>query len=408
MSTVLSPIDAIPSHVPRDLVRSYPFVLGAYTEENPFLTLVPKVHEGPAVIYSETVYPGSRPAWVFRRAEDLTKIYQDTEHFSSKDFAPFAKLIGDTWSSVPAETDPPMHTAYRTLINPLFFPRRLQALDARVRELARHYIAKFKHRGECEFMNDMAFKFPIAVILELMNLPFERVDEFLSWERMLLHSGDLREIADGVRKVKGYLQGIIAERRNAPGDDVISFAVRAEILGRKMTEDEIFGFCFNLFIGGLDTVSTNMGLHFRHLAERQDHQEALRRNPKLIPNAIEELLRFYAAVTTFRTVIKPVAIAGVTLLPGDKVAMSTTLANHDPQAFDRPEEVLLDRTPRHFSFGTGPHRCLGAPLARRELNIAYEEFLSAIPAFRIKPGAKIRTGIGLVIQPETVPLVWDA
>jgi cytochrome P450 len=392
--------------VPRELVRDYPFKLGATCDENPFDTLVPKVHEGPEVFYTPHVYPGFRPAWIFRRAKDLAAIYQDTEHFSNKDFAPFAQLVGDTWSSLPAETDPPMHGLYRAMVNPLFAPRKIATLDNRVREFARGYINQFKDKGECEFMSDFAFRFPIAVFLELMNLPLERVDEFLEWEMMLLHSADLQVIANGVRKVKAYLLGVIEERRANPGDDFVSYGIKAEIQGRKLTEDELFGFCFNLYIGGLDTVSTNMGLHFRHLAENPRDQALLRKEPARIPNAVEELMRAYSAVTTFRTVIKPVQVHGVQLMPGDKVAMVTTLANRDPDAFERPNEVLLDRNPRHITFASGPHRCVGAPLARRELVIAMEEFLAQVPTFRIKPGTTIRTGIGLMIQPETVPLVW--
>jgi cytochrome P450 len=396
----------IPPHIPRELVRDYPFQLGATCDDDPFATLVPRIHEGPEVFYTPYVYPGARPAWVFRRAKDLAAIYQDTEHFSNKGFAPFAALIGESWGSLPAETDPPMHGLYRAMVNPLFAPRKMLALEGRVREIARSYIAQFKDRGECEFMSELAFRFPIAVFLELMDLPMERVEEFLEWEMAMLHNADMQRMADAVRKVKAYLLGVIAERRAKPGDDFISFGIQAEIQGRKLTEDELFGFCFNLFIGGLDTVSTNMGLHFRHLAEHQDHQDELRADPAKIPAAVEELMRAYSAVTTFRTVIKPIVVHGVQLMPGDKVAMATTLANRDPEAFERPNEVLLDRNPRHITFATGPHRCVGAPLARRELVIAIEEFLAAIPSFRIKPGVRIRTGIGLMIEPETVPLVW--
>ena len=407
MNAAVTPATIIPAHVPRELVRDYPFVLGATCDENPFDTLVPKVHEGPEVFYTPFVYPGHRPGWVFRRAKDLAAIYQDTKNFSNKDFAPFAKLLGDSWNLLPAETDPPMHALYRAMINPLFAPRKMQALDDHVREFARGYIAKFKDRGECEFMSELAFRFPIAVFLELMDLPLDRIDEFLQWEMMLLHSADLEVITDGVRKVKAYLMSVIEQRRDRPGEDFISYGIKAEIDGRKLTQDELFGFCFNLFIGGLDTVSTNMGLHFRHLAEHPDHQELLRKDPSKIPSAVEELLRAYAAVTTFRTVINPVTVHGVQLMPGDKVAMATTLANRDPDAFERPNEVLLDRNPRHITFATGPHRCVGAPLARRELVIAMEEFLAQVPMFRIKPGVTIRTGIGMMIEPETVPLVWN-
>jgi cytochrome P450 len=104
--------------------------------------------------------------------------------------------------------------------------------------------------------------------------------------------------------------------------------------------------------------------------------------------------------------VQPVEIHGVQLMPGDKVAMCTTLANRDPDAFDRPNEVLLDRNPRHVAFGYGPHSCVGAPLARREIGIALEMLLSALPPFRIRPGADIVTTLGGVIQPTTLPLIW--
>jgi cytochrome P450 len=199
---------------------------------------------------------------------------------------------------------------------------------------------------------------------------------------------------------------VMAERRKNPRDDFVSFGIAAESNGRRFTDDELMGFCFNLFLGGLDTVSTNMGWQFRHLAEHPEHQALLRNDPQKIPLALEELLRAYAAVTTVRRCVKPVVIGGIQLMPGDMATLSTPLANHDPEAFVDPEVVRLDRNPRHITFGTGIHRCLGAPLARRELVIAMEEVLLALPQFSIKPGAEIRTTVGHIIQPQTLPLVW--
>jgi cytochrome P450 len=405
MSGTATPV-IIPPHVPPHLVQPYPLVFGEATTEDPFKTMIPRIHEGPEVLYSTVVYPGRQPGWVFRRAKDLQEIYQDTEHFSNKDFAPFAKLIGDTWSQVPAETDPPMHGLYRAVINPLFAQIRMRELETRVREIARSYIQNFSDRGGCEFMGEFAFRFPIAVFLELMDLPISRVDEFLSWEKKLLHSADLAEIADGTRSIRNYMLEVIEERRARPGNDFVSIGIAAKVEGRKLTDDELLGFCIGLFIGGMDTVSTNMGLHFRHLAENPAHQQRLRASPAEIPTALEELLRAYSAVTTFRTCIKPVQIAGVQIMPGDKVAMATTLANRDPAAFPQPNEVKLDRNPRQMTFGHGPHRCVGAPLARRELTIALEEFLSRIPEFRLKSGETITTFLGGMIQPATLPLEW--
>lgn len=397
---------AIPAHVPANLIGSFPLVLGQVTDENPFDRIIPDIHEGPVAIYVPGGYLNMEGAWVFRRAVDLQFVYADTEHFSVKDFAPFSKLLGDSWNLVPAEIDQPDHDLFRLVLNPLFAPRRMAALESSVRTYARQYIDAFKQQGHCEFVNDFAFRFPIAVFLELMGLPMSRVEEFLVWEKGLLHDPDINNIIAATRAVKNYLLEEIAERRKNPRDDLITYGLNAEINGRKWTEDELFGFCFNLFIGGMDTVSTTVALHFRHLAERPDHQQYLRENPDKIPSAVEELMRAYAPAMQARTCIKPVRIAGAQVLPGDKVLMTPMIANRDPEAFENPNEIRLDRNPRHLNFGYGIHRCLGAPLARREVIIAIEEFLKAIPQFRIASGAKIITHLGGVIQPDCLPLVW--
>ena len=396
-----------PSHVPADLVRDFPLVLGKTTRENPYERIIPDIHRNlPEVFFSLDAYPGGTPAWILRRAEDLRKVYNDTTNFTSAHFSPFAGLIGEQWNLLPAETDPPMHGKYRSVLNPLFAPKKMQAMEANVRAAARHCIGKLEGRSQCEFMREFAFPFPVSVFLDLIDLPQERMSEFQSWEYALLHVPDMKSVSDAVRNVVGYLREVMAERRRNPGDDFISYGIKAEIDGRRFTDDELIGYCFNLFIGGLDTVSSNVILQFRHLAENPGHQGLLRSKPAMIPAAVEEFLRAYAAVTTFRTCVKETQIRGITIKPGDKVAMSTTLANRDPQEFDAPDEVRLERQPAHISFAYGPHRCIGSHLARREMVIAMEEFLAAIPTFRLEPGIEIETHLGGIIQPNVLPLVW--
>ncbi|MBU0773631.1 MAG: cytochrome P450, partial [Alphaproteobacteria bacterium] len=345
---MMFPEQPIPDHVPPELVsRDFPFIFGMTTTEDPFDDLAMQVHEGPDIIYAAHAYPGGTPAWVPRRMAHLREIYLDTDHFSSTDFSPYSKLVGGNWINSPAELDPPAHGPFRQMVNPAFTPKAMAALEDKIRHYAVEYIDAFAPRGQCEFMGDFAFEFPIKVFMELMGLPHDRMSEFMEWEMNLLHNHDLSKIAEATRSVLAYLGGEIEDRRANPRNDLISFGVQGRIDGRALTDDELLGFMFNLFIGGLDTVSTNMGLHFRHLGSHPEDQAHLRANPSEIPHAIDELMRAYGAVTTFRTCKKETEVAGIRFMPGDKVAMSTTLAGRDPAEFDAPAEVRLDRRPRH-------------------------------------------------------------
>jgi cytochrome P450 len=399
---------SVPSHVPRNLIRPYPFVLGARTRSDPFNELVPAIHQGPEIFYSPENVTATGPAWIVRRAADLRCIYQDTGNFSSANASPFAEMLGEDWLQIPFEIDPPAHKAYRSIVNPLFFPKAVNALDAKMRFYARQSATALAGRGTCEFLADFAFTFPIQIFLELMNLPQTEIKTFLEWETGLLHPSDKPQLLGAARHVVDFLRDLIEQRKRKPGDDIISHAVKAYIEGRKLNDDELLGYSFNLFIGGLDTVSSNICLHFWHLAKHGAHQKLLRENPALITPAIEEFLRAYANVTTFRTCTNPTTVSGVTFMPGDKIAMSTTLAGRDPQEYERPNDVVLDRDPRHLSFAHGPHVCVGMNLARREIKVAMEEFLAAVPQFELAQDADIEFLVHTNIQPVALPLQWDA
>ena len=399
------PVCSLPAHVPEHLVHPFPFVFGTTTARDPFNELVPEVHRQPPIFYALHAYPGGTAAWVVRRAREMRQIYLDTEHFSNKDFSPFSQLIGESWSQLPAETDPPMHALYRAFVNPIFTPKAISKLEEKIRHTAITYIEAFRAKGECDVMKEFAFEFPIKVFLELMGFPLSRTGQFLEWEMALLHNHDVSAIAAATRALVAYLRGEIDNRRANPSDDLISYGVMARIDGRGLTEDELLGFTFNLFLGGMDTISTHIGLQLRHLAEHPVDQATLRNQPERIPEAIEEMMRAYPGVTTFRTCKKEIDFNGVRMMPGDKIAMSTTLSGRDPEEYDRPNEVILDRKPKHLSFAYGPHLCVGMHLARREMRVALEEFLRLIPTFQIQPGHVVHSHLGL-IQPVDLPLIW--
>jgi len=398
----------IPAHVPVHLIeKNFPLVGNNITEENPFERIVPAACEGPDIAFVPDMVPGGGHCWVLRRQEDLREVYYDTEHFSNKGFAALASLIGENWSLVPAEQDAPDHTFFRQLLNPVFAPGSMAKMDDLVRKAAQECLQNVKGKTESDFIEDFTFPFPVGVVLDLMGLPRERMKEFQEWENMILQNdGNFEVMQTGIRHVANYLRDVIAERKNNLGDDLISFAIKAEVNGRKLNDDELLGYAFNFYIGGLDTVTANSSNFIRHLATNLEHQRELRANPDKIRMAVEEFLRVFAAVTTYRVCIKEKTIKGVTIMPGEKVAMCTTLAGRDGATYDNPHQVQLDRNPSHVAFATGPHHCLGVHLARRELRIALEEIFKAIPEFRLNPDVPIRSQAGVIIQPRNLPLVW--
>lgn len=398
----------IPEHVPEELVdHNFPLKMGSYSEEDPFARIVPEACEGPDVFFAANIVPGGGHAWVLRRREDLTNVYNDTEHFSNKGFSGLSKLIGENWHLVPAEQDAPEHTDYRRMLNPVFGPGSIAKMDTDVRKAAQGCMEKLEGKTECDFIADFATSFPVGVVLRLMKLPQERMNDFMEWESMLLHSGKFEVMQEGVRNVAAYLREVIAERKENLGDDLISHAIKSTPGGRKMTDDELLGYAFNFYIGGLDTVTANLGNFIRHLATNLDDQRALREDPSKITMAIEEFLRVFAAVTTQRICIKEQTIRGVTIMPGDTVSLVTTLAGRDKDAYENPHEVDINRNPRHVSFAIGPHNCLGVHLARRELRIGLEVLLAGLPEFRIKPGVTMTAQVGGIIQSRNLPLIWD-
>ena len=182
---------------------------------------------------------------------------------------------------------------------------------------------------------------------------------------------------------------MIEARKRTPGNDLVSQAIAATIDGEKLSDDRLIGYFFNLYIGGLDTVSASIGNHVRHLANHPEHQQYLRDHPERIGDAVNELMRLYAPATIYRTCVEKTELGGVTIMPGDKVAMITALPCRDEDAYPDPHRYQIDRGSHHLAFG------------------ALEEFLAAIPPFRIKPGARITNLVGGVIQPTALPLVWD-
>ena len=195
--------------------------------------------------------------------------------------------------------------------------------------------------------------------------------------------------------------------RSTPGDDLISALLHTEVEGEPVPDLQVMGIAALTLIAGVDTTWSAIGSAMLHLATHPDDVQRLIDEPELMPTAIEELLRAYSPVTMARIVVDDIEVGGCPMQAGDKVLMNFPGANRDPDAFDRADEVVLDRADnRHVAFGVGIHRCAGSNLARMELRVAVEEWLRRIPSFALADHAEVTWAGGQVRGPRTVPVVF--
>ena len=400
--------DTLPSHVPADKAMRLPYFSREIVSECPQETMIPHMHRtlGP-ITYVTNIFPGDKPGWLLTGYEDTMEMLRDPDNFTKHGMGQWSQSIGENWLVVPTEADPPEHKFYRKALNPSFSPQRMAAMKDDLRRRATDLIDKFGDRSHCDFIDEFSERYPIYIVLDLLGLPQERMAEFLCWEKDMLHSNDWEVRSNAVQKAVDYLKSEIAERRANPRDDYITkiFDFEAED-GRKWNDEEVLGHCFNLFLGGLDTVTTMLGNIFMHLARYPEQQRELRENPDRIVLAVEEFLRVYGPVTAFRIAAREIEMHGQKIMPGDYVSVSTPIVNQDPKMHEDPSAVRFDRKAAHIALGGGIHKCLGMHLARLELQTALEEFLQAIPQFRLKEGFEPRYFVGNITFVPELDLQW--
>lgn len=402
-STQVSDFD-IPAHIPPELVR----IIGL-TESEEFLAsphdFMAKMHgELPPIFYDPS---GVRAQWLLTKYEDCFHVLRHPELFSTEDATPFPRDPSNYFYFIPLEIDPPHHRKYRSVLTEQFSPQGVARLEGYIRDLSNRLIDGFIEQGECDFTTEFGRPLPVSVFLDLMGLPQEKRDTFVSWAVGLLHSGS-REIAGKcMMDIAAYLAEVIAEKTQSPDDGVVSQIAHAAPGGEPLTEREIFGFVFFLFIGGLDTVFATLNNIFLWLANNPDRRQEIIDNPDNISNVVEELLRVFSVTFSGRTATQDLELRGVSIKKGDKITSVLPTANYDPDIFDNPTEVNFNRPRRPIlAFAGGVHSCMGAHLARLEIKICIEEFLRRIPNFKVKEGAEIAYWPGGVIGPKSLPLTW--
>lgn len=351
------------------------------------------------------------------RYADVVAVAHDIDHFSSREIGVVGAGEGEDapGSSLPVgvglppiDVDPPVHTWARRLILPWFSHTRVDGYEAMTRELCNSLIDDIIANCRGDAAVDYAQRIPVKVISWMLGVPDELSDVFTHWVRDTLEFGhDPERSGPAWEAMAVYFIGAIEERKANPGDDLISDLIRAEVDGGPVPDVHILGTIALTLVAGVDTTWSGIGSAMWHLATHDEDRQRLVDDPSLIPTAIEELLRAYSPVTMARVATTDTEIAGCPVKQGDKVLLSFAAANRDPEAFERADEVIIDRAKnRHVAFGVGIHRCAGSNLARMELRVAVETWLQRLPRFHLADGAEVTWAGGQVRGPRTIPVTF--
>jgi cytochrome P450 len=393
---------AIPDNVPPELIVDFDFFHPAGVDDDVQLAWA-ALHEGPDIVWT----PRNGGHWIATRAADIDVMQLDHEHFSHKNFNLPKSDIDQT--ALPLGLDPPQHGPIRKLINPAFHPKAVKALEGIARETARELVTKIAPRGECEFIEDFAKVLPINVFLGMVDLPFEHREFLLPWAEVAVRSSDIAARTAVHMKMLEYLTPYIEKRVENPGSDVISTIIQGDLGGRRPLREEVFGIAVLLLFGGLDTVASQLGFIANFLARNPTHRRELIDNPRIRPVALEELLRRFSLPNTARVLTQDYSYNGIEFRKGDMIQMPKCLYALDDRVNDNPATVDFHRIPssiKHAAFGAGPHVCPGAVLARREILVFFDEWLSAIPDFEIYPDKPLVMASGPVNGVLELHLRW--
>jgi cytochrome P450 len=398
----------VPDHVPAELVYPFEQVFAKGFDVNPWEVFQQVKAEAPPVFYSPLSYTLDRGMWYVTTSEDVRTVFQDYRRFTTS----FDYSAGGDMARrmLPLELDPPDHNKYRSLLTPLFSPKAIDRLESSIRQTCDRILDGIVDRGECDFPRDFARTLPGTVFMQLMGLPMERREEFFEWEETFFHGGTAEDRRASGKAIEAVLADLVEARRADPKDDLMSMLVHATFDdGTPVPYDDVMDMCWLLYIAGLDTVHAGLGHSFRYLGEHPDRRDELVADPSLIPAAVEELLRWHSWVNPARTVRVDCELHGIQLKQGEKIGALAAIADRDPAEYDSPDDVNFHRERNiHWAFGGGPHRCVGSHLARRELGIAIEAWVTRIPDFHVAPedSGQLRYATLGMFSLTHLPLKW--
>jgi cytochrome P450 len=346
-------------------------------------------------------------SWMPVRYDTIREIARDGERFSSRAVEVAGPLASAGGLFLPPLTsDPPAHKLHRDVLMPYFLPKRIAAFEPFIRDQARDLAAALAARGGGDVVTDFAQELTIAVLTKMLGVP--PGEQFTDWMIRMIRIGpkDQAVRSQAVGEILAYLGGLLDEREAEPRDDLITYLAGAAIDGVPLSRKHQIGSAFLILIAGADTTWSAIGSSLWHLATHEEDRRRLVADPGLIDTAAEEFLRVYAPVSVGRIARQDTDLDGRMVGTGERVLLAFAAANRDPDVFEDPDEIRIDRKRnRHLTFGSGGHRCLGSNLARLELRVTLEEWLRVMPDFRLDGPGAIEWSGGQTRGPERVDFV---
>ncbi|MBE2183251.1 MAG: cytochrome P450 [Anaerolineae bacterium] len=300
------------------------------------------------------------------------------------------------------DKEPPDHTRLRGLVQKAFTPRRIESLRAFVQRVADDLLDQVETAGTMDILADFAVPLPVTVIAELLGVPDSAHDSLRNWSQSIVAMFELEPTAEQERvaiqaaaEFADYLREAAAYRRQHPQDDLISALVEAEEAGERLTEDELIATCVLLLNAGHEATVNLVGNGLYALFRNPEQLRLLQENPSLNTSAVEEMLRYDTPLQLFRRfALEDVQFGGVIFRQGDEIALLFGSANRDPESFTDPDTLNIARADNpHISFSLGVHYCLGAPLARMELQIAFATLIRRFPKLALAREPQYRDSV---------------
>lgn len=333
--------------------------------------------------------------WVFARHEDCDALLHSSSTSSDQRRSDIYQLFME--QATPAQRaaeegrsrpflflDPPDHTRLRGLVSKAFTPRTVNSLKDRIVEITRSVLEEAKTSGKLEVIEELAYPMPVTIISEMLGVPSEDFEVFKGWSKELARSLDpdialpdevIREREKAATAFRAYFSDLIDQRRADPKEDLLSALIQAEDEGDKLTHEELLTTCVLLLIAGHETTVSLIGNGILALVQHPEQFKKLKSDPSLARSAVEEVLRYDPPVQlTGRVTLEDVDVDGSTVPKGAQTLLLLGAANRDPRVFEDPDTFDISRGgSSHLSFGAGIHFCLGAPLARLEARVVFEE-----------------------------------